>query len=132
MEGTYYVAVRTVYDIYVHLQPPEIDKCSMLATKHYDVRISNEDEVISHKIYNTTNFIFEHSDYHLSFTFNISITVIDIKGQRSNSTVITKTIDIQNITTSKCMLHIQLHASSYVCSYIIISVTTHSKLCFVK
>ena len=76
----------------------------MLTTKHYDVRISNEDEVISHKIYNTTNFIFAHSDYHLSFTININITVIDIKEQRSNSTVITKTIGIQNKTSSKCML----------------------------
>ena len=94
---------------YVHLQPPESDKCSMLATKHYDVRISNEDEVISHKIYNTTNFLFEHSDYHLSFTFNISITVIDIEGLRSNSTVITKTIDMQNITSSKCMLRTQYY-----------------------
>ena len=90
------IAVRTVYEsFYVHLQPPETDKCSMLATKHYDVRISNEDEVISYKIYNTINFLFEHLNYHLSFTFNISITVIDIEGQRSNSTVITKTISIQ-------------------------------------
>ena len=110
--------------VYVHLQPPESDKCSMLATKHYDVRISNEDEVISHKIYNTTNFIFEHSDYHLSFTFNISITVIDNKGQRSNSTVITKTIGIQNITSSKCVLCIH----SIVYNYIIVSVTTHGKV----
>ena len=101
--------------VYVHLQPPDIDKCSMLATKHYDVRISNEDEVISHKICNTTNFLFEHSDYHLSFTFNISITVIDIKGQRSNSTVITKTIGIQNKTFSKYVLHIQsMQAVMYV------------------
>ena len=101
--------------LYVHLQPSEIDKCSVLATKYYDVRISNEDEVISHGIYNTTNFIFEHSDYYLSFTFNISITVIDFKGQRSNSTVITKTIGIQNTTFSKCVLHIQcMQAVMYV------------------
>ena len=98
--------------IYVHLQPPVIDKCSMLATKHYDVRISNEDEVISHKTYNTTNFLFEHSDYHLSFTFNISITVVDIEGQRSNSTVITKIIGIQD-TSNKCMLRTQ-----YIIMYI--------------
>ena len=80
--------------LYVYSQPPEIDKCSMLAFKHYDVRISNKDEVISQNLYNTTNFLFEHSEYHLSFTFIISITVIDIKGQRSNSTVINKTIGI--------------------------------------
>ena len=76
----------------------------MLAVKHYEVIISNEDEVISHRNYNTTNFLFEISDYHLSSsTFTINITVIDVKGQRSNSTVITKTIDIQNMISSKCM-----------------------------
>ena len=102
---TYNVTIRIGYEsLYVHLQPPVIDKCSMLATKHYDVRISNKDEVISHKIYNTTNFFFEYLDNHLSFTFNISITVIDIEGQRSNSTAITKTIGIQNKTFGKCML----------------------------
>ena len=121
----YYAAIRTVYEsLCVHLQPPEIDKCSMLATKHYDVRISNEDEVISHKIYNTTNFLFEYSDYHLSFTFNISITVIDIEGQRSNSIVITKTIGIQNIIFSKCVLCIH----SIVYNYIIMFVTSHGKV----
>ncbi len=109
---------------YLHLQSPEIDKCCMLATKHYNVRISNEDEVISHGIYNTTNFLFEHSDYHLSFMFNISITFVDIEGQRSNSTVITKTIGIQNITSSKCLLCIH----SIVYNYIIMSVTTHGKV----
>ena len=84
----------TYESLYVYLQPPEIDKCSMLAVKHYDVRISNKDEVISQNIYNTTNFLFEHSEYHLSFTLIISITVIDIKGQRSNSTIINKTIGV--------------------------------------
>ena len=93
------------YFMYIYLQPPEIDKCSMLAVKHYDVRVSNKDEVISQNIYNATNFIFEHSEYHLHFTLNINITVIDIKGQRSNSTIITKTIGIQNIVSSKYMLH---------------------------
>ena len=89
----YCIYVRTYESLYVYLQPPEIDKCSMLAVKHYDVRISNENEAISQNIYNTTNFLFEHSEYHLNFTLIINITVIDIKGQRSNSTVITKTID---------------------------------------
>ena len=110
-----YSCTYCVYEsFYVHLQPPETDKCSMLATKHYDVRISNKDEVISHKIYNTINFLFEHLNYHLSFTFNISITVIDNEGQRSNSTVNTKTIGIQNKTSSKCMLHAQIVLCIYL------------------
>ena len=75
----------------------------MLAVKHYEVIVSNEDEVISHRNYNTTNFLFEISDYHLSSTFTIDITVIDVIGQRSNSIVITKTIGIQNMISSKCM-----------------------------
>ena len=73
----------------------------MLAVKHYEVIISNEDEIISHKIYKTPNYLFEHSDYQFNSTFTINITVINIKGQRSNSTVTTKTIDIQNIISSK-------------------------------
>ena len=100
----------------------------MLAVKHYKVIISNEDEVISHKIYNTTNFIFEHSDYHLNSTFiiNITVTVINIKGQRSNSTVTTKTIGIQNMISSKYMdSNVQCHVASYI---LYMSVTTNDKV----
>ena len=80
----------------------------MFAVKHYDVIISSKDQIISQKLYNTTNFLFEHSDYHLNFTLIMNITVIDIKGQRSNSTVITKTIGFPNIISSKYMLHTYL------------------------
>ena len=113
-----HVAVHTVEIILscAHLQSPEIDKCSMLAVKHYEVIISKEpDEIISHKIYNTTNFLFEHSDYQFNPTFIISITVINIKGQRSNSTVTTKTIGIQNMISSKYMdSNVQCHVASYI------------------
>ena len=88
----------------------------MLAVKHYGVRILNEDDVISHRNYNTTNFLFEHLDYHLSSTFIINITVIDVKGQMSNSTVITKTIGTQNMTSSKCMDNTCNHLCEYVCN----------------
>ena len=104
--------------MYVYLQPPEIDKCSMLAVKHYDVRISNKDEEISQNFYNRTNFLFEHLDNRLNFTLIINITVIDIKGQRSNSTAITKTIGFQNIISSKYMLHTYLRSVMYVCTYV--------------
>ena len=104
--------------MYVYLQPPEIDKCSMLAVKHYDVRISNKDEEISQNFYNRTNFLFEHLDNRLNFTLIMNITVIDIKGQRSNSTVITKTIGFQNIISSKYMLHTYLRSVMYVCTYV--------------
>ena len=88
----------------------------MLAVKHYDVRISNKDQIISQKLYNTTNFLFDYSDYHLNFTLIINIAVIDIKGQRSNSTVISKTIGIQTKISSKCMLH--TYVRTYLISYI--------------
>ena len=93
----------------------------MLSVKHYDVRISNENEAISQTIYNTTSFLFEHSEYHLNFTLIINITIIDIKGQRSNSTVITKTIDK---TINKT---IDIISSKYI-AIMLMSVTTHDKV----
>ena len=80
------------------LQPPEIDTCSMLAIKHYDVRItSSKGEVISEKVDNTT-VVFDHLDNHSAITYTVSITVVDIKGQRSITTVTEMTIGTQNIT----------------------------------
>ena len=80
------------------LQPPEIDTCSMLAIKHYDVRInSSKGEVLSEKVDNTT-VIFDHLDNHSTITYTVSITVVDIKGQRSIPTVTEMTTYMQNIT----------------------------------
>ena len=92
------------------LQPPEIDTCSMLAIKHYDVRInSSKGEVLSEKI-ESTIVIFDHLDNHSTITYTVSITVVDIKGQKSIPTVTETTIGIQNITISSK----QLHDTSYV------------------
>ena len=90
------------------LQPSEIDTCSMLAIKHYDVRInSSKGEVLSEKIDNiTVIYILDHLDDHSTITYTVSITVVDIKGQRSISTVTEMTIGMQNITTSSKQLHI--------------------------
>ena len=72
----------------------------MLAIKHYDVRInSSKGEVLSEKTDNTT-VIFDHLDNHLTITYTVSITVVDIKGQRSIPTVIEMTIGMENITIS--------------------------------
>ncbi len=74
--------------VYVHLQPPEINNCSMFAIKHYDVRVySGEVEVLSEKTDKTT-LLFDHLDNDTKITYTINITVVDIKEQRSNATVI--------------------------------------------
>ena len=98
--------------VMVLLQSPEIDTCSMLAIKHYDVRMnSSKGEVLSENI-STTSVVFDHLDNHSTITYTVSITVVDIKGQRSNSTVTDMTIGIQNITLSSK----QLHITSYIAS----------------
>ena len=76
----------------------------------YEVRVYyGEDEVASG---NTTNAVaslsFKHQNSHTSIIFTISITVIDIYGQRSNSTVTKKTIEYDtSMVPSK---HICMHA----------------------
>ena len=92
------------------LQLPEIDICSMLAIKHYDVRISSsKGEVLSEKNDSTT-VIFDHLDNHSTITYTVSITVVDIKGQRSIPTVTEMTIGIQNVPICSK----QLHVTSYI------------------
>ena len=72
----------------------------MLAIKHYDVRINfSKSEVLSEKIDNTT-VVFDHLDNHSTITYTVSITVVDIKEQRSIPTVTETTIGMQNITIS--------------------------------
>ena len=61
----------------------------------YEVIVySGKDEVASEKTNNVTTFSFKHLNNHLNVTFTINITVIDIYGQRSNSTVTVKTITV--------------------------------------
>ena len=67
----------------------------MVAVKHYDVRISSIDgEIILERIEpdNATTFMFDNVDYHSFVTFKINITVIDINGQRSESSVVDRNI----------------------------------------
>ena len=84
----------------------------MLAIKHYDIRInSSKGEVLSEKVDSTT-VIFDHLDNHSTITYTVSITVVDIKGQRSNSTVTEMTIGMQYPCSKK------LHITSYIATYI--------------
>ena len=69
----------------------------MLPIQHYvyiyEVRVYyGEDEVASENTTNVTTLSFKHLSNHTNMTFTISITVIDIHGQRSNATVSRKTI----------------------------------------
>ena len=87
------------------MQPPLIDECSMVAVKHYDVRISSSDSEImlerTEPDYATT-VMFDYVGSHSIITFKINITVIDINGQRSNSTVVERSIyNMTNIRSSK-------------------------------
>ena len=77
----------------------------MVAVKHYDVRISSSDgEMMLERTepdYAIT-FMFDHMDDHLINIFKINITVIDINGQRSNSSVVERSISyMPNIRSSK-------------------------------
>ena len=65
----------------------------MLPVQHYHVRIiSSEGEIISAQNDNATTLMFEHLDNQVNITFTVNITVIDIKGLRSASSVVMKTI----------------------------------------
>ena len=65
----------------------------MLPVQHYHVRIiSSEGEVISETNNNATTLMFKHLDNQVKIIFTVNITVIDIKGLRSASSVALKTI----------------------------------------
>ena len=73
------------YVIIIILQPPLIDECSMVAVKHYDVRISSSDgEMMLERTEpdHAITFMFEYVGSHSIITFKINITVTDINGQR--------------------------------------------------
>ena len=70
----------------------------MVAVKHYGVRISYcDDEIILERTVpdNATTFMFDCMDDDLIIIFSINITVVDINGRRSESSVVER-----NITTT--------------------------------
>ena len=74
----------------------------MLEIQYYDVGItSSEGEIASRRIDSATAFSFEYLDNHSNIEFTVNITVFDIKGQNSNSTVIVKTFGMQNDICNK-------------------------------
>ena len=95
--------MHTVYllnNFALHGQVPEIDKCSMLPIKHYDVRINSSKGNVAKAIVNETTLnVYENMDKSLEITYSVNITVIDMNGQRSNSTVTEKTA--RDTTSSK-------------------------------
>ena len=85
------------FKILFTLQPPVFDKCSMLPVQHYHVRIiSSEGEIISEEKVKATTLMFKHLENQVNITFTMNITVVDIKGLRSASSVVMKTIGMQN------------------------------------
>ena len=79
----------------------------MVAVKHYDVRISSSDgEMMLERSEpdHVTTFMFDYVGGHSIITFKINITVTDINGQRSNSSVVERSISyMPNIRSSKFM-----------------------------
>ena len=70
----------------------------MLPVQHYHVRIiSSEGEIILEQNDNATTLIFKHLDNQVNITFTVNITVVDIKGLKSASSVVMKTIGMQNV-----------------------------------
>ena len=73
----------------------------MLEVEWYDAMISfSQSELTSIKS-NVTTLLYEYLDDSSNITITVNIVVVDSKGQRSNSTVIMKTICIQNTMPSK-------------------------------
>ena len=89
------------------MQPPEIDWCSMLAIKHYDVTIYPDDgEIIISKEtdVNSVTFPMKHFKTYsnTAFMVNVTVTVVDIEGQKSTTSTHTVIINgTQNINPSK-------------------------------
>ena len=84
-------------NIFIPFQPPEIDICSMLAVKYYDVKISFKEEVVVSDRTDDTAISFKHSDDPSSITFTVNVTVVDIKGQKSIPTIAETNIGMQNV-----------------------------------
>ena len=83
----------------IHFQAPEVDRCSMLEVDHYDVMISSsKKERLQEKFYTTLFYAYL---YHSNTTITVSIVVVDTNGQKSDSTVVMKTIFVQNTIASK-------------------------------
>ena len=77
----------------------------MLVIKYYDVRISSSKGDLPLEEIDNTTVIFDHLDNHSTITYTVSITVVDIKGQRSIPTVTETTIGVQNTTIPSKQLH---------------------------
>ena len=81
------------------MQPPEIDECSMLAIKCYDVIIYSDDGeiIIASKETDINSVTFPMKDLNgysnTAFTINVTVTVVDIEGQRSTTSAHTMIIN---------------------------------------
>ena len=73
----------------------------MLEVDNYDVIISSSQSEISKIKSNTTTLLYKYLDDNSNTTITVNIVVVDTNGQRSNSTVIMKTIYMQNMIPSK-------------------------------
>ena len=89
----------------------------MVAVEHYEVRISSSDgEIILERTVqdNAATFMLDYMDDDQIITFNVSITVVNINGQRSESSIVERNITSMHNVSSKYM-------DCVVCNYVAIS-----------
>ena len=88
-------------------QAPEIDKCTMLPIKHYEVRINSSDgKVVPKEDINETTLVFDDMDKQSKATYTVNITVVNINGQTSNSTVTEKTAQVTTSSKHNCDVYV--------------------------
>ena len=95
-------------------QAPEIDECLMVAIKHYDVRISSSDGEIMLERAESDNEITFMLDDDLIITLKVNVTVVNINGQRSESSVVERSIASMHIPNKVYSKYI---ASYNSCNY---------------
>ena len=73
----------------------------MLEIDYYDVIIRSSQSGISEIKSNTATLLYKYLNDNSNVTFTVNIIVVDINGQRSNSTVIMETIYMPSTILSK-------------------------------
>ena len=89
----------------------------MVAVKHYDIKISSSGgELLLERTVtdNVTTFMLDYMDDHSEILLKINITVVDINGQRSEASVVERSIsDMPDIISSTYINCVKL--DNYMC-----------------
>ena len=109
---TYVHSYISIHNNLYFMQQPEIDSCSMLAIKHYDVIVySDEGEIITSGITDVNSITLSIKHNNTASTVNVTVTVVDIEGQRSTTTSLNTVI----INATHCQ---NTNSSEYATTYV--------------